>query len=52
MFPKENENNKHTEEDHTAVGHKCEEFSYRTILAVIYVQHSYTLDVGKHFKRS
>ena len=41
MFPKENENNKHTEEDHTAVGHKCEVFSYRTILAVYYLEYMF-----------
>ena len=46
MFPKENESNKHREsvhreEDQIAVNHKCEEFSYRTILAVNYVEHMF-----------
>ena len=56
MFPKENESYKHTEsvpteDNHTAVDHKYEEFSYSK-LSSTYVQHSYSLDVGKHFERS
>ena len=46
MFPKENESNKHTESVHTkknqtAVDHKCEKFSYWTIIAVNYLEHMF-----------